>query len=1100
MSSAIGSTMRHSVVCGGYNRAEYRADSGLPGTVDTIIASAGTGKTFSLVEEVRTAIEGGLVPERLLATTFTKKAAGELAGKIRAELIKSGRPELAAGMLSARIGTVNSVCGSLISEFAFELGRSPVTDVVDEDRQKVLFARATGPVIEKFASELSPLAERLGMCDRDYRSQRGHNKGWQDDVRRIADIARLNGISAEDLASLGRTVNHWKPDRSAACSRRRRDRRRSGHENCGRRCCHARLHSPEAKRALLKGGTIKTDLPKDPMGCFPRLSVENLPWIEWARLSKLGATKTDAPLFANIVIAASAHFRHPRLRSDLTEFITGQFRCAAACMEDFAAFKKARGLVDFVDQEMLALDILRAPANRERLAELIGAVFVDEFQDSSPIQIAIFSALAQIAPRNVWVGDPKQSVYGFRDADPALTRSAAQAITADTGGKVRYLRRSWRTRPLIADFVNAAFLPNFLRLGMTTEEIAFNDCARAELPGAPAAFSTWDVGGSNRDVRSAAMAGKVAGLLAESHAWPVALKNGGTRPARGSDIAILCRSNDQVETLAHALTSLGVRVAVARGGLLGQAEVELALAALRWVADATDLLAATELARLSSDGDCWFEAAFAAENGAAIEACIPFAESLRRLRDRAPQLTPAEMLDAVIHVPGLLTQIARWGTAEQRLHNLEALRALVDTYQDEQRAERQAATLNGLCRWLLDQKDAEQPQSSHPEAVQILTYHGAKGLEWPIVLLSELESDAKGSPFRLFAENAAAPDWRAPLSGRVLHYWPWPYGEQERDVGLDAAAAASGQGVNALAAERLERIRLLYVGMTRARDYLIFALTGKPTLWLDELSNDANEPLLQCERDTVRTGAQTFAARGLAPQPPAPTDGVPRAPEFARTSTAFIEYPPLRLRPSASTFDGAVDVVERHRLGDRLSLVGDPDMRAIGEACHRFFASDDPAELGEVRLVRAEALLLNRCWSAPQLAPADLVAFSDRLHAFVSARFGNALSQREWPIHAVEGTQVIAGRIDLLIDISDGFVVIDHKSFPGTIEVEGERLRAFAGQAGLYARALERVTGRACREYWLHQPIAALMTKVILDLGGRLDARPIPEQSLRGVL
>ena len=128
----------------------------------------------------------------------------------------------------------------------------------------------------------------------------------------------------------------------------------------------------------------------------------------------------------------------------------------------------------------------------------------------------------------------------------------------------------------------------------------------------------------------------------------------------------------------------------------------------------------------------------------------------------------------------------------------------------------------------------------------------------------------------------------------------------------------------------------------------------------------------------------------------------------------------------------------------------------------------------------------------------DLVASSDRLHAFVSGRFGNAPNLREWPVHAVEGTQVIAGRIDLLIDIPDGFVVIDHKSFPGTIEVEGERLHAFAGQAGLYARALERVTGRACREYWLYQPIAALMTKVIL--GGRLDARPIPERSIRGGL
>ena len=78
--------------------------------------------------------------------------------------------------LSARIGTVNSVCGSLISEFAFELGRSPTADVIEETRQSVMFARATGDVISTWIDEMAPLAERLSIADRDRSSSRGHHE------------------------------------------------------------------------------------------------------------------------------------------------------------------------------------------------------------------------------------------------------------------------------------------------------------------------------------------------------------------------------------------------------------------------------------------------------------------------------------------------------------------------------------------------------------------------------------------------------------------------------------------------------------------------------------------------------------------------------------------------------------------------------------------------------------------------------------------------------------------------------------------------------------------------------------------------------------
>src|SRR3546814_11566291 len=76
---------------------------------------------------------------------------------------------------------------------------------------------------------------------------------------------------------------------------------------------------------------------------------------------------------------------------------------------------------------------------------------------------------------------------------------------------------------------------------------------------------------------------------------------------------------------------------------------------------------------------------------------------------------------------------------EQRLQNLETVRDQFRAYEQEQRSERQAATLTGACEWLASQSSACQPQSRHPDAINILTYHGAKGLEWPMVILTELD-------------------------------------------------------------------------------------------------------------------------------------------------------------------------------------------------------------------------------------------------------------------------------------------------------------------------------------------------------------------------
>ncbi|RAI38989.1 hypothetical protein CH341_26800 [Rhodoplanes roseus] len=116
----------------------------------------------------------------------------------------------------------------------------------------------------------------------------------------------------------------------------------------------------------------------------------------------------------------------------------------------------------------------------------------------------------------------------------------------------------------------------------------------------------------------------------------------------------------------------------------------------------------------------------------------------------------------------------------------------------------------------------------------------------------------------------------------------------------------------------------------------------------------------------------------------------------------------------------------------------------------------------------------------PEVNPADLVSASDRLRGFLTERFRSAARLSEWPVHAAEGLQVISGRIDLLLDDGCDFVIIDHKSFPGAMELDAERLHAFGGQVELYSSALSRAAGRGCREYWVHQPVAGAMVRIEL--------------------
>lgn len=1056
------------------------------GVVGIVSASAGTGKTFRLEEEVREVIESGTVtPEGILAVTFTRDAARELMERARSRLFQAGRPAEAQRLLGAPIGTIHSVFGGLLEDFALEAGRSPRAQVLPEGSERALFRVAADAAIGRRADVLNRLARQFGHDPRE--------TDWRDMVRDVVDLARQNGLSASDLAASA--DGSWQGLAAVLAPVA---------AGAGGALDAALRRAVQQALAVLPGGdTTKAtagviDILREAareMGHGP------LPWAGWVKLSKLAPGKASRTMVQPVVDAAQEHPTHPRLREELEAYIRAVFTCAAEALDAWQAFKAARGLVDFADQEAAALAMLDRPAVQARIAEEIGLLLVDEFQDTSPIQLALFLKLAQLLPRSLWVGDPKQAIYGFRGTDPELMQWVANQLPARTGGGTQTLSEMRRSRPALVSFVNDAFRDAFLP-AVSPAKVVVRPW-RTEPPGLPPALQLWRVHGSNAGLAAEALAEGVAAMLADRDSWPVPEWSGrAPGPLRGSDIAVLCRSNARARGIAEALAAAGIKVALGRSGLLSRAECMLAVAGLRRLADRSDTAALAEIAHvLAGDVEApdWLAIVLGPEGAAALTARVPELAALDTLRERLDALTPAEALDAVIATLGLPQRVLGWGDATARLANLDALRGLALGYEEECRQGGWPATAAGLAAWLPAQ-DAEEPANPDADAVRVMTVHKSKGREWPVVIVTDLDGEPR---LRLFdqpvavTQDAAALDLDHPLARRSIRLWPWPYGAQRTGTVLDANALNSSTGsADATAAER-EAVRLLYVAMTRARDWLVLAPRVKgdklQTRWLSLLGAAAPE--------LPATGEAELRVNGAAHACVVLDVG---APEKARLVAAQAAVGPLLpmgdaplhaprvIRPSGLGGPSEIGFATIP-LGGRLPFAGQPDMAMVGEALHGFLAADRPSDPREARQAMAARLLHG--WSVSALAAADAVIAADRLWEWIGTRWPGATWRSEVPVFQRIGERRVSGRIDLLVEHAEGLSVIDHKSFPGDAAQWPARAAVHAPQLAAYAALLTKATGRPVTDIMLHLPVGGVLLRLDPSAAEALAVRAREEQA-----
>lgn len=1041
-------------------------------SITFISAGAGSGKTHRLTEILHRELTAKRVrPSGVIATTFTKKAAAELRERVREHLLDEGDFALANAMGQARIGTVNSVCGQLIERFAFEAGMSTEQQVLEETQAAVLLGKAVDAVMDG-----SAMGAFLGVVRR-----LGLEENWKGDLQALVNQIRSNDIALGRVAGFATAnaedlLSHF-PDAA-------KDDLTAGLK----RAIGEAL--PEIEVAAGEGGKkITKEYFALLRGFDHDLGNNSATWGDWIKLSKSAPEANLKALAAPIAELAGRVAEHPDLRADIIGYLAQMFDLAAKALKAYSDGKRELGALDFADQEHLLLGILDHPTVAEVLTEELDLLVVDEFQDTNPIQLALFLKLARFAKQVYWVGDIKQAIYGFRGSDTALMKAILEALPA-LGGAKEVLPYSWRSREELVRLVNAVFVPAFAE-SLPREEVELQPKREERLPGEPVA--NWILDGRNVGQEATALAAGVRRLIESGYQ---VIDKGATaaRNVRFGDVAILSRSNSGVELIAAALRAQGIPSATAQPGLLATPEATLALACLRRLNDPGDTIATAEIVSLA---DCAEPETWVADRlhylsaGAKPDAWMeedagehkahPLVARVAGLRRNLPLLAPREAIQTVIAVCNLPSIIVRWAPdperARQRLANLEALVGLVGQYEELCASGQHAASISGLIIWLGEIASEEGDMLAEPaiDAVKVMTHHAAKGLEWPVVVLTDLAAAVRDRLWSISARSGAGFDVNAPLNERFIRYWPWPFGKQQK-VGVADAIALTPMAEQFRKSAIQEEKRLLYVSMTRARDLMVLARSRrKPSgEWLECADSPWLLPEEGADELTLPDGERLKADRWVL-DPVESAEGCGAAVHgtlnwFAPISSDLARLP-LSLNPSAAENAGA-NVIEKCRVGERIPVAGGMDMNALGNAIHACLALSftDPAH--PLDAAEVDRLLDGFGVRGFVAAPA-VVKQAKALHEWISSRWPDATAFAEYPVQSVlESGQVLNGRIDLLLSTRDGWVIIDHKSTPMAAE-QWDRLAGDHGaQIGAYAAAVAVASGRPVDEAWLFLPVA----------------------------
>ncbi len=889
-------------------------------------AAAGTGKTTVLVERLVAILEQGLGKvDGLAAVTFTRKAAGELKLRLREELDKrllslraasavgEGTDNLEAAISrleEASIGTIHSLCAEILRERPVEAGVDPGFGELAEDEAPRLFDRAFRRWIEEQLESMPPGLRRelarltVGswsprrppldqLRDTAWRlvEWRDFPTSWRrpefDREGEIADLAaRVERLA--DLLRHGRRGDILRRglDRVvelAAWIARARELEASGSSGAGagEEGGEAFLDQLEARFVELRRRLSGFGAPRKGRGGFAEGVAREQIWELWKRL---------AERLEEFVEAANA---------DLVALLRDEL---AGAVERYEEAKSALGKLDFHDLLIKARDLLRLDgAVRTHLQRRYSHLFIDEFQDTDPLQAEILLLLsADDADEDYWrrvrpapgklfvVGDPKQSIYRFRRADVVLYHDVKDLL-AERGVRILHLTTSFRSVAPIQRLVNAAFAPlmtgdhdagsaDYIALGEHRPPISAQPGVVALPP--PRPYGRRNL--SNVEIEACQPYATVEFVrwLIEDSGFEVEVpdpERPGQRmrsPVRPRDVCLLFRrflswNRDTSREYVRGLEAVGIpHLLLGARSFHEREEVEAlrsALKAVEWPDDDLSVYATLRGGLFAFDDETLlrFKARYggwhpfraprrargddgeAPPEFASLVDVLDFLAELHRRRNYRPIVGTVQ---EVLARSRAQASMALRPAGNQVLGNAQRVCDLARRYE-----------LGGgrSFRGFVEQLDeeAERPASTQApvveedaEGVRIMTVHTAKGLEFPVVILADMTAGLSRG-----AERTVRPE-DGLCAMRLLGLSP-----QEL---IEAKEIEDRR-------EEAEGVRVAYVAATRARDLLVVPAVGDAQRkgWVQCLNDAVYPPAERWRQSEPAEGCPEFGERSVAKRP-----------------------------------------------------------------------------------------------------------------------------------------------------------------------------------------------------------------------------------------